>query len=200
MDALHRLLGADPASGPDPGAAGAPAPDDGPALSDPPPTFTPLPPGASRETRIARDALGRWSDDGAPIEHEKLARAFDRWVDRAPDGRYCLHNAIHWVYVSIEGPPAFVRAAAIEGDEVRLTLAGGRTERLDPDTLRVGPDGALYCDVRGGRLPARFDNAATMALAPLLGEDEGGPYLRLGDRIVRPPQVGDPLAPLARHG
>jgi hypothetical protein len=195
MDAIDRLLGAEAGeecSAADRFDAWMGRADEDPA--DAPPAFTPLPPGASRETRIRRDAQGRWFDDGAPIEHERLCRAFDRWLDRAPDGRYCLHNAIHWVYVEVDGPPAFVRSATLEGDRVRLSLAGGREELLDPDTLRIGPDGALYCDVRAGRLAARFDNAATMALAPLLGEDAEGLFLTLGGRVVRPPRVTDPLA------
>ena len=64
-----------------------------------------LPPGMSRETTIRRDVHGRWFHDGAPIEQANVERAFDTWVDRAPDGRYCLKNDIHWVYVAIEGAP-----------------------------------------------------------------------------------------------
>ena len=42
--------------------------------------------GRTRETKIARDALGRWFNDGDEITHVLLRRAFDEWLQRAPDG------------------------------------------------------------------------------------------------------------------
>lgn len=155
-----------------------------------------LPPGLSRETTIRRDAQGRWTHDGAPVTHEGLARAFDRWVDRAPDGRYCLRNAIHWVYVEIEGAPLFVRSVALDGDRVTLRLSDDREEPLAAHTLRIGPDGALYCDARGGTLAARFDRSAQLQLAPLVDEDGEGALLRIGSEVVRPDKTADPLRPV----
>lgn len=149
-------------------------------------------PGATRETRIRRDAQGTWYDAGVPLEHGNLTRAFDAWVDRADDGRYCLRNDINWAYVEIEGPPVFVRDASAASGGITLRLSDGREEPLDPDTLREGPDGALYCDVRGGRLWARFDRAAAQRLEDAVGEDAAGVYLRVGDRRVRPPRVANP--------
>ncbi len=153
----------------------------------------PLPPGRSRETRIRRDARGRWFNGDEPITHPNLVQSFDQWLDRAPDGRFCLSNDINWAYVAVEGAPVFVRAAHIEGDAVVLRLSGDLEERLDPATLRQGPDGVLYCDVREGRLPARFDSHAAAQLAPLLGEDARGIYLELAGRRFEPPVRDDPL-------
>lgn len=151
-------------------------------------------PGATRETNIRRDARGVWYESDVPLEHGNLTRSFDAWVDRADDGRYCLRNDINWAYVAIEGPPVFVRAAAPGPDGVRLTLSDGRRELLDPDTLREGRDGGLYCDVRGGKLHARFDRSAAQALESLVGEDAEGVYLRVGERRIRPPKVANPDA------
>lgn len=150
--------------------------------------------GLSRETTIRRDRAGRWFHDDIELEHASLVRAFDSWVDVAEDGRYCLRNSINWAYVAIDGPPFFVRAAWRQGGSIRLRLSGDLEEDLDPATLRVGPDGALYCDVRSGRLPARFDRHAAFGLESLLGEDGQGVYLEIGGRRFRPPRVEDPLA------
>ena len=150
--------------------------------------------GLSRETTIRRDASGRWFHDDDELEHAGLVRAFDSWVDLAEDGRYCLRNSINWAYVAIEGPAFFVRGVRRQGASVWLRLSGDLEEQLDPGTLRVGPDGALYCDVRGARMPARFDRHAAFGLEPLLGEDEQGVYLDLGGGRLRPPRVEDPLA------
>lgn len=153
--------------------------------------------GRTRETKIRRDARGRWFDGSDPIEHPLLTQAFDAWIDRADDGRYCLRNDINWAYVTIEGAPVFVRALELEpgpaGARVWLQLSDGRREPLDASTLREDREGALHCQVRGGTLPARFDAHAAMQLAPLVHEDIEGTYLELEGGKVRPPVVDDPL-------
>ena len=149
--------------------------------------------GRSRETKIRRDARGRWWNDADPIDHTLLAQAFDAWIDRADDGRYCLKNDINWAYVTVEGAPVFVRSIEIDGERVVLRLSDGRAEDLDPATLREDRDGALHCQVRDGRLAARFDAHAAVQLDPLVGEDERGTYVRLGGARVRPPVVDDPI-------
>ena len=154
--------------------------------------------GRTRETNIRRDALGRWFADGEPLEHPNLTRAFDRWLDRAEDGRYCLRNDINWAYVTIEGPPLFVRSLHIEPvGTVTLTLSDDRTEPLKPETLRQGPDGALYCDTRDGTWTARFERHAAQQLEPVLREDDQGVYLWLANQRIRPRSVSDPLTPSA---
>ncbi|MDW8361930.1 MAG: DUF1285 domain-containing protein [Myxococcales bacterium] len=149
--------------------------------------------GLSRETRLRRDRDGRWWDGDRRVEHPGVARAFDAWIDRAPDGRYCLRNAIHWVYVTVEGAPIDVRAVHPQPDgSFLLTLSDGRHEPLDPATLRLDGDGALWCDVRGGSMPARFDRHAMVGLEPWLEDSDGGPVLRLGSRRLALTVVDDP--------
>jgi hypothetical protein len=151
--------------------------------------------GASRETTIRRDAQGRWSQDGQTLDHPNLVRAFDRWIEIAEDGRYCLRNDINWAYITLEGPPLFVRAVQLEPDgKVALSLSNDRTEPLSATSLRQGPDGALYCDAQSGMV-ARFDRHAMQQLEPVLKEDDSGVYLALGQERVRPQLVADPLRP-----
>jgi len=154
-----------------------------------------LPVGLSRETTIRRSADGKWFHDGEPLEHDKLARAFDRWIERADDGRFCLKNEINWAYFELEGAPFFVRSVQVRDGKAELLLSSDRQVTLDPHTLREGPDGALYCDV-GPDLCARFDKHAAIQLAELIDEDELGPYVVAGHDRVRPPRVEDPLMPL----
>jgi len=116
------------------------------------------------------------------------------WIDRAEDGRYCLSNAINWAYVEIEGPPYFVKDVTTSDDGIVLHLSGGQRERLDSSTLRQGPEGALWCAVREGRCPARFDNHATTKLSSEIGEDDQGVYVRVGSERVHPPTVAEPLS------
>jgi len=150
--------------------------------------------GRTRETTIVRDAEGRWFHDGYPLEHDKLTRAFDRWVSRAEDGRYCLKNDINWAYISLEGAPYFVRSVSLDEGAASLHLSNDEVVPLMLDSLREGPEGALYCDVYPG-CAARFDKLASMQLGELLQEDDLGPYFPDGDGgRVRPPRVDDPLA------
>ena len=167
---------------------------------------TPPPPfGLSRETTIRRTADGKWFQDGEAIDNEKLARAFDRWIELAEDGRYCLKNDINWAYFTLEGAPFFVRAVVLpgaqpdgspelaEGVAAELLLSNDKRVALELSTLREGPDGALYCDAYPG-MPARFDTHAAVQLGALLEEDAQGPYFRHGNERVHPPRVEDPLA------
>jgi hypothetical protein len=157
--------------------------------------------GRSRETTIRRDALGRWFHDEQPLDHPNLTRAFDRWLDKAEDGRFCQRNDINWAYVTLEGPPLFVRAVKLEADgRVSLTLSDDRVETLATDSLRQDADGALYCDARNRTLVARFDRHAVEQLEPLLKEDERGVYLALGNERVRPAVVSDPLTSSTQTG
>jgi uncharacterized protein len=148
--------------------------------------------GMTRETAIRREANGKWWNGEDPIEHPNLVRSFEGWIMRAEDGRYCLSNDINWAYFALEGPPYFVRAVRVLNEDAMLTLSGDIEEALDPTTLRQGEDGSLWCDVRDG-LAARFDNHAVNQLAPLLGEDEAGPFVRIRGVKHRPKVVADPM-------
>lgn len=170
-------------------------------MSDIKPSEEKLPFGLSRETTIERTADGRWFHDGEAMENPKLARAFDRWVTRAEDGRWCLKNEINWAYFKLEGAPYFVRGVRIEpaasgapggAERAQLWLSTDVWVDLDPHSLREGPDNALYCDVPPGEA-ARFESHAAVQLGELLDEDADGPYFRVGSERVRPPRVADPV-------
>ncbi len=140
----------------------------------------------TRETTIRRDALGRWFHDGALVENEQVRRAFDRWIDRAEDGRYCLKNDVNWAYVEIEGPPLFVQDVQIDGDGAMwLLLSDERREKLDPSTLWMDADGVLHCRARGGDFEAKFTSTASFRLEPVLGEDAQGMFLEIEGAKVR---------------
>lgn len=151
-----------------------------------------LPFGLSRETTIVRTADGRWFHDGDPLENPKLARAFDSWIERAEDGRFCLKNDINWAYFKLEGAPFFVRSVQVQDGTAELLLSNDKHVTLDPRTLREGPDSALYCQAYPD-MAARFDSHAAVQLGELLDEDEQGPFFRVGTERVRPPRLADPL-------
>lgn len=155
--------------------------------------------GRSPETRIRRDAEGRWYDGDEAIDQPRIERAFDRWLRRGPDGRYILENDVSWGYVAIEGAPLFVRRIDLDEEGATLELSDGRVERLDPHTLRQGPEGALYCTSSGaGGWPARFDRATLGVLFERIGEDARGIYVIIGRERYYPPASDDPLGRAGR--
>jgi hypothetical protein len=150
--------------------------------------------GRTRETEIRRDARGRWFNGADRIEHPNLTRSFDGWIDRAEDGRFCLSNAINWAYVEIEGPAYFVKDVAVSPRGMELFLSGDRREPLDSSSLCEGPEGGLWCAVREGRCPARFESHALGKMSDSIGEDEDGMYVLVGEEKVRPAHNADPLS------
>ncbi|HEY6882124.1 MAG TPA: hypothetical protein VI299_29040 [Polyangiales bacterium] len=153
---------------------------------------TNFPFGLSRETTIRRTADGKWFHDGDPLDNDKLARAFDRWIERAEDGRWCLKNDVNWAYFQLEGAPYFVRSVKLDGEQAELLLSNDRSVPLDFRSLREGPDGVLYCTALGEA--ARFESYAAVQLGALLEEDERGHYFPQRGERIRPPRKQDPLA------
>ena len=152
-----------------------------------------VPPGGSLESTIRRDAMGQWFHDGVRVEHEAIRRGFDAWIERHENGRYVLKNDVNWTFVDIEGPPIFVRRVDVHTTGLRLSLSDGRNEWLKLMTLRLDRRGALYCQVREGRLTAQFSRQAMFDLEPVLDEVAGEVVIAIADQHVRPPTTETPI-------
>lgn len=152
----------------------------------------PPPPGRSRESTLRLDAEGRFLHDGAPVDHPKLAAALHTWIARHPDdGRYILTNGYDWTYFTVDDVPFFVRSIkAVDGDVI-LVLSDATEEPLDPATVRVGPRGDLYLqvkrDAKGGPFDAKMTRFAQTQLAEFLTEEDGGVVLATRRGRVRLP-------------
>lgn len=135
------------------------------------PDFFRLPPpeGRSRESTIRLDAAGRFTHDGAPVEHPGMARAFASWIARHPDdGRYVLNNGWDWTYFTVEDVPFFVERVFERGGRPWLELSDGSEEALDPRALRMPAEDTLYVRVKQGAFEARFRRHAQLGLGPWL--------------------------------
>ena len=134
----------------------------------------PAPEGRSRESTIALDADGMFFHDGAPVNHDKLARAMHSWISRHPDdGRFILTNGYDWTYFTVEDAPYIVRSIKTTDDDVILVLSDGTEEKWAPETTRIAESGAMYTrvkrDAKVGPFEAKFSRHAQLALAPFLG-------------------------------
>lgn len=139
--------------------------------------------GYTRETDLWRDKNGQWFDGDVPMKQPRLERAFSSWLNRAPDGRHCLENSIHWVYVRIEGPAFWVEGVRVLDDAIELRLTGDVIECLDVNTLRVDEGGVLHCSVRNGA-EAKFRNHAALALSDFFEPSKDALFFKRGSTRV----------------
>ncbi len=146
----------------------------------------PAPHGTSRESTIVLHADGRFSHDGEPVERRDFHEALHRWLRVHPDdGRYILSNGYDWTYLRVEDTPRFV--VSVKGAPTAtpmLVLADGTEEPLDPATLVVDKDGALFARVHADKQEARFLRLAQVELAPWLSSDEPASIISGGARHV----------------
>ena len=144
----------------------------------------PAPEGRSRESSIELDAEGRFHHDGALVEHPGMARAFASWIDLHPDdGRFILNNGYDWSYFRVVDVPFFVLGLREQAGRLELLLSDGSESPLDPASLVLGPQGALYTTVKNGRFRARFSRTAQISLGPwLVAAENGGIFLEIAGR------------------
>ena len=164
------------------------------------PDFFRLPPpaGRSRESTIRLDASGRFSHEGAPVEHAGMARAFASWIARHPDdGRYILSNGWDWSYFTVDDVPFFVERVFERDGRPWLELSDTSVEPLEPKGLRMPREDALYVRVKGGEFEARFGREAQLGLLPWLEERNDG---RLELRIAADRHLLAPLLAPAENG
>ena len=138
-----------------------------------------------RQSGLGLDRDGRWHIRGEPITHERTLETLHKGLDVRDDGQITVSVGDQWAYVDVEDTAFVVRnirpipaQTATAPDSVELILNGSRRENLDPTTLHITGDGALYCRVLGGRTRARFLRPAYHNLLPFLTEVEapGGGY------------------------
>lgn len=144
-----------------------------------------------RHTRVSSgirlDSSGRFWHDGEEVLHPAIARAWHRGLERAPDGRYLIRFGGDWAYITVDDAPFVVQRVLPAGNELVLVLSNGDRQALRPETLARSPEGVLYCRARDEHR-ARFSRQAQADLGPVLGEEKGRFFVRVGNR---PWPVGD---------
>lgn len=145
----------------------------------------PAPEGTSRESTIVLHADGHFSHDGEPVERRDFHEALHRWLRVHPDdGRSILSNGYDWTYLRVEDTLRFV--VGVKGTPPAaptLVLADGTEEALDPATLVVDGEGALFARVHAEKQEARFLRLAQVELAPWLSPDEPPAVVIDGRRV-----------------
>ncbi len=136
----------------------------------------------SHTIRFGRD--GEWYSDGERIDNRRIAQLFSRCVRKSPKGGYMLQMGDERAPLEVDDTPFVVRQ--VQGDPssgLRVVLNDESAEPLDPETVRVGPDNAFTCAVKGGEFEARLLRPAHYQLASwITTADDGRFLLRLGRR------------------
>lgn len=132
--------------------------------------------------RLSVDRDGTWRHDGEAVTHPRTVRMLIEHLEVDADGRTVVRMGAVWSYVRFDDTPLVVRDVTLPDDprspgaKILLTLFDGIEDVLDPSTLTVGANDALYCRVRGGRFCARFLRAAHYRLAAHIVDRSPEPF------------------------
>ena len=127
------------------------------------------------------DKEGRWYHQGAEMIRREFIQLFYQNMEIDSGGRYLINWADKRCYVEVEDTAFVVRRISYEegnqdrGIRIELSLSDDTKEALMPDSLSVGRENVLYCRVKTGFFPARFNRAAYYQLAEYI-EEEGKTY------------------------
>jgi hypothetical protein len=115
--------------------------------------------------RFGRD--GNWYADGERITNLRIADLFARHLTRDPAGGYMIRMGDERAHIEVDDTPYVVIAVQNENSGgITIELNDRTRETLDVQSLRIGAADVLYCQVKGGREPARFLRPAYYQLAP----------------------------------
>ncbi|MCA1989869.1 MAG: hypothetical protein LDL07_12110 [Desulfarculus sp.] len=124
---------------------------------------------------------GELSTNGAPLIHPGILELIFASV-HLEDGIYLLRVGKQECQLEVADTFFVVRSVSLGPEGATLTLNDGSTEALDPSGVWLGESGALYCRVKGGSFPARFNRQAHYQIAQAIVESGEGFALRLDGR------------------
>jgi hypothetical protein len=137
--------------------------------------------------QILIDKDGQWRYEGAPIVRQDIVALLSEHLVQGEDGSYWILWRGQECKVEVEDTPFVVWSVSPvqeKGETVAIVLHlnDGSMELFDPATLTIGSENVPYCRVKKGRFRARFSRKAYYQLARMIEEEEGGFFLKLGQR------------------
>ncbi len=125
---------------------------------------------------IRLDADGNWFQGEYPILHERTSSYLHKHIERDEDGNYFLTGEEKPVYIEVEDVPYWICKLERTIAGYLITLTDESIELLDPESLWVGEKEGLYCLVKGGGVPAKFQRNTFHELAKYM-ESKGASYV-----------------------
>ncbi len=136
------------------------------------------------------DEHGNWFCEGNPVDDKDLFKILSRSLFKEGD-RYFIRCEGEVHPVRVADAPLWVKyvhlTPSADGKEinaVEIELTDGRREILNPETLSIKGDSAIYCLATKKKLPARFGKVAYYEFAKLLNwsDEEKRYYVRIGNK------------------
>ena len=134
------------------------------------------------------DKEGHWYHKGSEMIHRDFIRLFYQHMELDSQGQYVISWQGQRCWVDVEDTAFVVRRVTVkdgtqdQNGRYLLYLSDDSREPLAPETLFVGQDNVLYCKVKTGVFPARFNRAAYYQLADYIEEEGDTYYLPLNGR------------------
>ncbi|MBX7148916.1 DUF1285 domain-containing protein [bacterium] len=130
----------------------------------------------AREDEVIKlDGEGNWFHGEFPILHDRTIQFLYKNIERDDQGFYYLTGEDKPVYFKVEEVPFWVVKIERTIAGYLITLTDGGMELLQPDSMWVGKNDALYCVVKGD-IPAKFSRAAYNDITRDL-QKEGAKYI-----------------------
>jgi len=124
------------------------------------------------------DKEGSWFHKGAPIIHRELLLLFYQCLCVDDQGRYIIKFKNQVCRLDVEDTPfVILRTDFLRGggdgatERFILHLVDDTKEELAPETLWIGPDHVLYCQIKGRKFRARFSRPSYYQLADHIQEE-----------------------------
>ena len=143
------------------------------------------------------DKEGRWFHKGVEMVRREFVRSFYQQMELDDAGRYIIFWGGKHCYVDVVDTAFVVKRLSYLSEEsgkrarFMVSLSDDTEEELIPGTLYLGEENVLYCRVKEGAFPARFNRAAYYQLAAHIEEEGGGFVLPINGRKFKI-GAGDP--------
>ncbi|MDO8519677.1 MAG: DUF1285 domain-containing protein [Deltaproteobacteria bacterium] len=110
----------------------------------------------SQHDVIKLDPEGNWYQGEYPILHERTIQFLYKNIAVDQDGSYFLTGEDKPIFISVDEVAYWIVKIERTIAGFLITLTDDSVELLNLHSLWAGKKNALYCLVKGGRLPAKF--------------------------------------------
>ncbi|MDP8257358.1 MAG: DUF1285 domain-containing protein [Candidatus Alcyoniella australis] len=124
---------------------------------------------------IKIDGQGDLYHEGVKITHARTIELFLRSLRRLPDGGYVIEVGNESAPVDVEDVPLLITSFGLEHGRPLCITNDGLRDELRPDSLWIGPQGALYGVLADRGLAARFVRSAHVQAAQHVQPDRNAP-------------------------
>jgi uncharacterized protein len=131
---------------------------------------------------IRIDKEGVWYFKGAHMFRKEILSVFFEHLKIDECGKYLIELGEERCYLDVEDT-AFIIAAVYKTQmpdhgkaQIDILLSDDSCEKLEMQSLHVGRDNVLYCQVKEGKFTARFSRNSYYQLAEFIEQSENGKH------------------------